>query len=540
MSVKEFDLYILIGRSKLKLLYSQNKKDLRSFNYENSSYTPFYFYSDNNSSAVGEKAKIKFENKHKDAFYNYFDLIKQASNTFIFFGDKQNVKLIIVRAVEKLIDEFLNEIIFSSESVYQIKDKIDLKLVYYSDVNENEINLVNNLFENEAYSSISAFNYNYLLLNFLDLKRKIGSYKGYITSDAIDDDLHLSYYDSLKRNNYKTKDIGKKIAINPMINIIGERIVGKAIGNVHHLNKEDELAKHKPLFVSVAEKLKSKREFWQEIKLSNGITENVKIKLSQINSTLMTQSHFTKDFGFIQQFHQKTGLQQSDAIFILHGVIQSTQYADKIKSNFAHVYISEEPSTEIFQLFYENSECANNGDLTSAQSLKISSQKNKDDSKNEDAKLKIVENKILQENPSQVKTITKTPERLNSPVEKVNSEKTPISGIGKIAPPPPPLRGGGNTSPPSVPAKGPVTPRIAVKVVSKKPKAPRKPLPPPPMNTINRVKPVKKIITSQPQKRATPKSVAPPNIVADNLKNTPKRKKTIGKRPPLPPLFKKN
>ena len=325
-----------------------------------------------------------------------------------------------------------------------------------------------------------------------------------------------------------------------MINIIGERIVGKAIGNVHHLNKEDELAKHKPLFVSVAEKLKSKREFWQEITLSNGITENVKIKLSQINSTLMTQSHFTKDFGFIQQFHQKTGLQQSDAIFILHGVIQSTQYADKIKSNFAHVYISEEPSTEIFQLFYENSECANNGDLTSAQSLKITSLENKDDSKNEDAKLKIVENKILQENPSQVKTITKTPKSLHSPVEKVNSEKTPISGIGKIAPPPPPLRGGGNTSPPSVPAKGPVTPRIAVKVVSKKPKAPRKPLPPPPMNTINRVKPVKKIITSQPQKRATPKSVAPPNIVADNLKNTPKRKKTIGKRPPLPPLFKKN
>ena len=252
----------------------------------------------------------------------------------------------------------------------------------------------------------------------------------------------------------------------------------------------------------------------------------------------MTQSHFTKDFGFIQQFHQKTGLQQSDAIFILHGDIQSKQYADKIKSNFAHVYISEELSTEIFQLFYENSECANNGDLTSAQSLKISSPKNKDDSKNEDAKLKIVENKILQENPSQVKTITKTPERLNSPVEKVNSEKTPISRTGKRPPPPPPpLRGGGNTSPPSVPAKGPVTPRIAVKVVSKNPKAPRKTMLPPPIITINRGKPVKKNNSPQPQKRAIPKSVAPPQVVGENLKNNKKMK---GKRPPLPPLFKKN
>ena len=504
--MKEFDLYILIGRSKLKLLYSQNKKDLRSFNYENSSYTPFYFYSDNNSSAVGEKAKIKFENKHKGAFYNYFDLIKQASNTFTFFGDKQNVKLIIVRAIEKLIDEFLNEIIFSSESVYQIKDKIDLKLVYYSDVNENEINLVNNLFKNEGYSSISAFNYNYLLLNFLDLKRKIGSYKGYITSDAIDDDLHLSYYDSLKRNNYKTKDIGKKIAINPMINIIGERIVGKAIGNVHHLNKEDELAKHKPLFVSVAEKLKSKREFWQKITLSNGITENVKIKLSQINSTLMTQSHFTKDFGFIKQFHQKTGLQQSDAIFILHGDIQSKQYADKIKSNYAHVYISEEPSTEIFELFYKNEQCASNGNLTLSKPKKAESTVQKNETKKEN---KTVAN-IVKPKP------VGTPVRVSKPLPPLSPK--PLGRVKPITkpairkpPPPPPIKPLGRVKPITKPAKKNTPP------------------PPPSIKPIGRVKPI-----SKPAKKNTPPPPPPPPGIKTMVKKKQVKNNVVKLPPPLP------
>jgi hypothetical protein len=421
--VEDFDLYILVGRKRLKLIYSQNRKDLRSFRYENNSFTPFYFFSDNNSSLVGEKAKLKFNSSNNNAHYNYFELIKEVTKTFNFFGNEQNIKLLIVRAVEKLINEFLNEIIFSTKNIYELKDKINLNLVFYSDINENEINLVNDLFKKEGFTKTKSFNYNYLLLNYLDLYRKVGSFKGYITSDSIDQDLHLSYYDSLKRNNYKKKDVGNKIAENPIIKIIAERLIGYAIDSKgFNLDREAELKKHSLLLIDVAEKLKSKREFYQDITLSNGVTEKVKIKFSQINNTLITQSHFTKDFGFIQEFHKKTNLQQSDVIFILHGDIHSTHYADKIKSNYAHVYVSEEPSTEIFQLFYKDPECANKGNLTLT-------------------KPKIVETKT-------------SPPPLPPPLKKTSSKKKRVTNKSQKSPPPlPKVNNLKSKGPPPLPKK---------------------------------------------------------------------------------------
>ena len=544
------DLFILIGRKKLKLLYCQNNIDIREYEHENNAHIPFYFYStDNGDILLGESAKVKYENLDKNAHYNYFDLIKEVSKKFNFFGGPQKIDKIIIRATEYLINNFLKNVLFSDETVYDLKEKLNITLIFYNDVSENEITFVNNVFKKEGYTKIKSFYYNYILLNFLDKKRKIGSFNGYIIADSLDNNLHVNYFDNLTRKQYKSNAVGKDLAIDPKIKLLGSTILDVAIDKTGSLvNPEEEIKKHDEVFKHAFKLFNQKAEFNIDIKLSDGAKARVKIKKSRIKNKLIFASEFTKDFSFLDHFYKKTGVQQSDMIFILHNDIHSDNFSDKIKSNYTNVYHSKEPSTEVFQLFYTDTKCANNGDFTSTQSIKITSAENIVDKKSDDAKLKIVENKILQENPSQVKIITKTPKTPrtpktpHSPVEKVNSEQPPISRIRKRPPPPPPLRRGGGdttTSPPSVPPKGPVTPRTGVKVVSKKPKAPRKPLPPPPMNTINRVKPVKKIITSQPQKRSTPKSVAPPNVVADNLKNTPKSKKTRGKRPLLPPPIQK-
>jgi hypothetical protein len=80
--LENFDLYVLIGKSRIKLLYSQNSKDLRCFDYNDKSYTPFYFYSDNSSSIIGENAKTKFYNGDQNAYGDYFELIKAKKKHF--------------------------------------------------------------------------------------------------------------------------------------------------------------------------------------------------------------------------------------------------------------------------------------------------------------------------------------------------------------------------------------------------------------------------------------------------------------------------
>ena len=504
--MEKFDLYVLIGKSRIKLLYSQNSKDLRCFDYNGKSYTPFYFYSDNSSSIIGENAKTKFYNGDQNAYGDYFELIKAKKSTFNFYGADQNIKLIIVRTIEKLIDEFLNEIIFSSKNVYELKDKINLNLIYYSDINENEINLVNDLFKKEGFSKIEAYNYNFLLLNHLDLNRKIGSFKGYIISDSIDGNLHLSFYDKLGSSTYKTKEEGKGIAINPMINIIGDRLVGHAIEKRgFNLNVKNEIDLHKDLFAEVVEKLKTKKEFYQSIKLSNGITERVKIKLSQINSTLMTQSHFTKDFGYIQQFHQKTNLQQSDVIFILHGDVHSDQYSDKIKSNFAHVHISKEPSTEIFQLFYLNESSVQNGNLNR--------QLNTSTSKTTRPKVK---SKPVELDVPKIKQITEVPKKMDQP------DQTKLKTKFPLPPPPPPRPRSAPPRPPRVPRKPTASKNInQTTSLSTKPKNIKK------KNDVS----VKKIV-----------NLSPPPLPGKKAQNSSiKTKKNIRRPsvPPPPPMPKK-
>ena len=530
------DLFLLIGRKKLKLLYCQNNMDIREYEHENNAHIPFYFYStDNGDVLLGENAKVKYENQDKNAHYNYFDLIKEVSKKFNFFGGPQKIDKIIIRATEYLINNFLKNVLFSDETVYDLKEKLNINLIFYNDVSENEITFVNNVFKKEEYTKIKSFYYNYILLNFLDKKRKIGSFKGYIITDSIDNNLHINYFDNLTRKQYKSNAVGKDLAIDPKIKLLGSTILSIAINKTGSLVKpKEEIKKHDEVFKHAFKLFNQKAEFNIDIKLSDGAKARVKIKKSIIKNKLIFASEFTKDFSFLDHFYEKTGIQQSEMIFILHKDIHSDNFFDKIKSNYTNVYHSKEPSSEVLQLFYTDTKCANNGDFTSTQSIKITSLENKVDRKTEDAKLKIVENKILQENSNQVKTYSKI---IESQVDKINSEQDTISRTVNRPPIP---RGVGAISPPTAPPKVPVTPRTKLQAAIKKPKAPRKTMLPPPIITINRGKPVKKNNPPQPQKRAIPKSVAPPHIVGESLKKNKKIKKMTGKRPLLPPPIKKN
>ena len=360
------DVFLLIGRKKLKLLYCQNKIDIREYEHDNDAHIPFYFYSNNNGDILlGESAKTKYENQDKNAHYDYFKLIKNVKQKFNFIGGEQKIDKIIVRAAEYLINGFLKNALFSEKVVYDLKDKLNISLIFYNDVSENEITFVNSIFKDEGYTKIKSFYYNYLLLNFLDQNRKIGSFKGYIISDSIENNLHINYFDNLSRKQYKTNAVGNDIAIDPRIKLIGASIINIAIEKTGSLvNPKDEINKHDAVFKKAFSLFNKKAEFNIQITLSDGASSRVKIKKSSIEKKLTYANEFTKDFNFLDHFYEKTGVKQSDLIFILHKNIHSERFSDKIKSTYTNVYHSTELTSEIFQIFYKNEQCANNGNLT--------------------------------------------------------------------------------------------------------------------------------------------------------------------------------
>ena len=445
------DVFLLIGSKKLKLLYCQNKIDIREYEHDNDAHIPFYFYSNNSGDILlGESAKTKYENQDKNAHYDYFKLIKNVTQKFNFIGGEQKIDKIIVRAAEYLINGFLKNVLFSEKVVYDLKDKLNISLIFYNDVSENEITFVNSIFKNEGYTKIKSFYYNYLLLNFLDQNRKIGSFKGYIISDSIENNLHINYFDNLSRKQYKTNAVGKDLAIDPRIKLLGASIINIAIEKTGSLvNPKDEINKHDAVFKKAFSLFNKKAEFNIQITLSDGASSRVKIKKSSIEKKLTYANEFTKDFNFLDHFYEKTGVQQSEMIFILHKNIHSESFSDKIKSTYTNVYSSTELSSEIFQIFYKNEQCANNGNLTLSKPKK--------------AEATVQKNEIKKENKTVAKIVNT--KAVGKPVLKAVKKPLP--------PPPPPLMPLGRVKP------------IPKQVIKKSPP------PPPPINTVGKKKSIK-------------------------------------------------
>ena len=110
-------------------------------------------------------------------------------------------------------------------------------------------------------------------------------------------------------------------------------------------------------------------------------------------------------------------------IFILHKNIHSESFSDKIKSTYTNVYHSTELSSQIFQIFYKNEQCANNGNLTLSKPKK--------------AEATVQKNEIKKENKTVAKIVKTKP--VGTPVTKAVKKPLP--------PPPPPPKPLGRVKP---------------------------------------------------------------------------------------------
>jgi hypothetical protein len=169
-------------------------------------------------------------------------------------------------------------------------------------------------------------------------------------------------------------------------------------------------------------------------------------------------------------------------IFILHKNIHSESFSDKIKSTYSNVYHSTELSSEIFQIFYKNEQCINNGDLTSSKPKK--------------AEATIQKNEIKKDNETLAKIVETKP--IGAPVTKA---------VKKPLPPPPP----------------PPKPFSRVKPVTKK--AIKTPPPPPPPKPLSSMKPITKQTIKPPPPPPGIKSIGKKKPVKNNVSKLP---------PPLP------
>jgi len=359
------ELVLHISRGCIRLFYAQNGVGFKPFEYDGANEVPLYFYSEGLNFEIGESAKSKFLKGSPDGFGDYFELIKNTDKTFSYLGEDTPFKHLLIKAVERVLDAFLKEILLSSDKSASLKDTLNINLVFSSDVKENEVLFVGELFQDDGYAMIRLLYYDYLLLNYFDLERKIGSFSGYVFVGGIGGDLYVDFYVSLKDKLPKVSSIGKELANDPRDQIIAQKLFDAAVLRTGAVYSKAKGKKEVKLLIETAKMHSNSQraQFYVPVRLSDGSSCNVKIRMNQINDILSYQSDYTKDFDLVVATEQKAAVRNMDLQVILKKSISSEIFKDRLRQHYNNVYQSEANELEVYNLFRSKPELIAEGDF---------------------------------------------------------------------------------------------------------------------------------------------------------------------------------
>ena len=422
---------ILFNRNNIKFFFSQNGSEYRTFKYQNKETIPLYFLSDNTIFEFGYIAKKKYNENDKSHFKDYFELIKDFDATYNFLGDSnQPVKNLIKNAIETLIIDFYKTVLYTAADLGKIKTKLDLNFIYCSDINENECDFVTNLFISSGYKKINSFNYDYLLINALEkydsnFKKHNG---GYISIDKSGNDLILTHFEDLESKRYKSRDIGKNLAIRIEVEIVAELLTDGTIAETGSLvNRDNEVKRLMPEAEIAFKEVDKKNSIFYDVELSDTSKASIRLVYSRINNIAQRRSANDQDIVFLRNFIKETSIEQSELNLLVNKNIVNQNFVDKVKASFSNDYKVSLDISETLQLFNEHPEIIENGILISSE-----------------ATSKEAKQDVVDEKEPEPKKITKKPKK------KEKSGPPPIPKSKKSGPPPLPKKKSG---PPPLPKR---------------------------------------------------------------------------------------
>jgi hypothetical protein len=572
----KIEIVVNISRTSIQFLYSQNGNSFKPFKYENQELIPFYIFADGDEFQVGETAKLKHQNHLPNCFHNYFELIKNPNQKYLFLdGEKKQIKYLLVHTCETILNNLMDKLLIS-EHLSDLKSSLHLNLLFSSDINDDEINFVSNLFREDGYHRAKYIYGNYIFLNYLDNNRKIGafkdsksnmgSFKGYIFIDSLDNDLHIDFFNSLFKKYPKIKAVGEGLASDPKVKVIARELFKRSADATGSLTSEES---ELPSLLILAQKYtdSTKSEFRVKVTLSDGASKNVLIKMSKINRKLDYLSNFTKDIDAVKAIVNKTNIENTDLAIVVSSSVKSKKFVNNLRSNYNNVYHSGEDLNDVLDLFNYHKSVIINGDFFEGNQASINSiKKTKSDktSTSSPEQLEDVSLDLPKVKPSSKLNIPENQSESVSPQKSIASSKPPKAEPTEvkvqsvpIAPVKPEIsqvsKNKKGLKRPAVPTTAPEKPsRSQVsknKSVSKKPPvppiAPGKPSIPPQASKNKRVPkkpPVPPIAPGKPsipqasKNKRVPKSPSvPPNVLEKPSIPQVSKNKSASKRPPLPP-----
>lgn len=153
---------------------------------------PLAFYLNGDEFIMGEYAMERVKMNDSNAFFPYFDLIREPGKFFTFSGVQRPIKQLLYLGVERYLSEFLrNKLILQDSSIDSNRASIPLRLCFNRDVTVPEKQIVLDIFRESGYGNVNIVETDMTIFDTLSSNNKC---KLFLT--GLNGDLYMNFFKS--------------------------------------------------------------------------------------------------------------------------------------------------------------------------------------------------------------------------------------------------------------------------------------------------------------------------------------------------------
>jgi hypothetical protein len=456
----KYCVLIKISKQQLAFWYQLESGVCTPLSIGGSNKIPLCFYVNENEFKIGEFAKERFLVNDKNAYIDYFELVKDPANHFILHGDSKPVKQLFYYGVENYLSHFIKTILYKNESIEAFRTNFCLRFWFDDDIENQEKILVETLFKEAGYENAAEVNAD-LFLN-KELIPEINSSRSRVCLSAISNDLYVKLFKSPDFSlvgQIKLEQLGS----DPRAKILAKLILEDIQEASPHIYIEEE--KEVAYIINHCTQLLSSLLpiMRNDLELSTGVRTDYKIRLAHLEDRLIyNRGVEDKIIPQLESIIGVNGLSGSAIDVVLNGDQLNTNYfREKLTKKFPNVFgVGSSIESKILKLIFAD----------------ISSNGYKLNSKNRSGHIENAEKTVP---VSVTPPVVKTPPVVNTPPIVNTPSKVTLPPVVKVPPVPTKNNIATTENKPEVKLPPIIKPEVKVPPVIKEVKKEDIPLPPP-------------------------------------------------------------
>ena len=301
---------------------------------------PLAFYLNGDEFIMGKYAVERVKMNDSNAYFPYFDLIREPGKTFIFRGAQRPIKQLLYLGVESCLSDFLrNKLILQDSSIDSNRANIPLRFCFNRDISAPEKEAVLSLFRETGYQNVDVVETDMMLFDTIS-----NNNKSKLVLTGLDGDLYMNYFAS-KTDKCEMSRMLEGVGSDPRYRICADLLFNEiTVSNPYiFIDKESNYESFLKEAVVIFDS--NLPIVMGSIRLLSGESCDYSINRAILNDRLKQMSASLTLLSETEYLLQTINVGANDVDIILDGGVNTDFFVEKLHEKFPCVY----PITPIHQ-----------------------------------------------------------------------------------------------------------------------------------------------------------------------------------------------